>query len=707
MSIKTRFWLLVSMFLSSLLIIVSISITASVKQQSIMDDIADTLAASQSVSLIGRLMESNQSQILYALQYDPAHADLANSHYFPVSLYFDQIKTNSEQIVANWDSYLATKTARVLHEETALFHAVKGEYIKIGIVSMIDLMKANQFTQAYTHFQQQTEPLLMNARPVVDLIASKVSERVNALQVEAEKTAHIVERIMEAVVFISIIIGVLLSVYSIRIIAANLNAGRAWASHILKTGDLSSQVVLPYKKDEIAGMLTDIQVAFTYLNHGMQEASGVVTSMANADFSKRMDGDYVGDLSELQQGINGSATAISFMMSELEKVMQGLHAGQFDVRMDVRVPQAFRNLVESALNRIHSVVSDINIVMSEMSEGNFDARVEADAAGSLLTMKENINDSMDRLSMAMLGITTILTAQANGDLTKECTADFKGQLKALKDAINNSAAKLKVIVSQAVYAANTVNTAASQVSQGSTDLSSRVQEQASALAQTSITMNEMTLTVRANTSSARKVADLTNNVKHDSSNGADVMHQTIKAMQSIRESSHRISDIVILIDGIAFQTNLLALNAAVEAARAGENGRGFAVVASEVRALAGKSAEAAKDIKLLIADSVQRIEVGTQLADKSGEMLTGITDSIEKVAVMVEEIAKASHEQNEGINQVHKSMANIDRVTQENAALVEETTAAAESLSYEAESLRASMAFFNTGRSSLAIEHYK
>ena len=395
------------------------------------------------------------------------------------------------------------------------------------------------------------------------------------------------------------------------------------------------------------------------------------------------------------------------MMSELEKVMQGLYAGQFDVRMDVRVPQAFRNLVESALNRIHSVVSDINIVMSEMSEGNFDARVEADAAGSLLTMKENINDSMDRLSMAMLGITTILTAQANGDLTKECTADFKGQLKALQSAINNSAAKLKVIVSQAVYAANTVNTAASQVSQGSTDLSSRVQEQASALAQTSITMNEMTLTVRANTSSARKVADLTNNVKHDSSNGADVMHQTIKAMQSIRESSHRISDIVILIDGIAFQTNLLALNAAVEAARAGENGRGFAVVASEVRALAGKSAEAAKDIKLLIEDSVQRIEVGTQLADKSGEMLTGITDSIEKVAVMVEEIAKASHEQNEGINQVHKSMANIDRVTQENAALVEETTAAAESLSYEAESLRASMAFFNTGRSSLAIEHYK
>jgi methyl-accepting chemotaxis protein len=139
---------------------------------------------------------------------------------------------------------------------------------------------------------------------------------------------------------------------------------------------------------------------------------------------------------------------------------------------------------------------------------------------------------------------------------------------------------------------------------------------------------------------------------------------------------------VTIIDSIAFQTNLLALNAAVEAARAGEHGRGFAVVASEVRALAGKSADAAKDIKGLIEDSVQRIEAGTQLADKSGEMLNGITASIEQVAGMVEEIANASNEQSTGINQVHKAMADIDKVTQENAALVEETTAAAESLGH-------------------------
>jgi methyl-accepting chemotaxis protein len=214
----------------------------------------------------------------------------------------------------------------------------------------------------------------------------------------------------------------------------------------------------------------------------------------------------------------------------------------------------------------------------------------------------------------------------------------------------------------------------------------------------------MSSAVQANTANARKVADLAHQVQHQSVEGANVMHQTIGAMQSIRESSHKIADIVSLIDGIAFQTNLLALNAAVEAARAGEHGRGFAVVASEVRALAQKSAAAAKDIKTLIEDSVARVENGTHLAEKSGHMLGGITQAVEQVAGMIEEIANANAEQSQGIGQVHTAIAQIDAVTQQNAALVEETTAAAESLSTEANHLRQNMSFFNTGTVSNA--HY-
>jgi methyl-accepting chemotaxis protein len=458
------------------------------------------------------------------------------------------------------------------------------------------------------------------------------------------------------------------------------------------------QQIVHNAQDEIGDAARALNYLLVEISQGLTEANRVVSAVAQADFNQRITGNYVGDLEILKTGVNDSANSVSFMMGELGKVMQGLNAGQFNVRMDSKVPQAFRDLVETALNSIHCVIVDMNIVMAQMNEGDFNARVKAEARGDLATMKENVNNSMDRLAMAMTGITTIVTAQANGDLTQECTAEFKGQLKDLQAAINASASKLRTIVTQAVDASNIVNEASNQVSQGSSDLSGRVQEQAAALEQTSSTMNEMAVAVQTNTANAHKVAELTRQVKNQSMDGVAVMQQTIDAMQSIRASSSKIADIVTLIDSIAFQTNLLALNAAVEAARAGEHGRGFAVVASEVRALAGKSADAAKDIKGLIEDSVNRIHAGTQLADKSGEMLSGITASIEQVVGMIEHIADASKEQTVGINQLHKAIADIDRVTQENSALVEETTAAAESLSTEANNLRNNMSFFKTGQ---------
>jgi methyl-accepting chemotaxis protein len=468
-------------------------------------------------------------------------------------------------------------------------------------------------------------------------------------------------------------------------------------SHVATTQTFKTR--LPATADEFNVLNQSFNQLLGNLDQSISEANHVVGAIANADFAQRMTGQYVGDLAVLKEGINRSATSVSFMMAELETVMQGLNAGKFDVRMDAKVPQAFRDLVEKALLSINQVIIDINTVMTQMSQGNFGARVNANAQGALLSMKGNINSSMDQIELAMKNITTIITYQSQGDLTHECKLTFAGQLETTRLALNATNQRLKDVVEQAVSASSIVNDAASQVSQGSADLSARVQEQAAALEQTSSTMNEMATAVQANTANARKVADLTNQVQNQATDGVQVMQQTIGAMQSIKESSSKISDIVTIIDSIAFQTNLLALNAAVEAARAGEHGRGFAVVASEVRALAGKSADAAKDIKTLITDSVTRIENGTHLADKSGEMLNGIAGSIHQVASMIDQIATASNEQSVGINQVHRAIADIDKVTQENAALVEETTAAAESLSTEANNLRNNMAFFKTGQS--------
>jgi methyl-accepting chemotaxis protein len=335
--------------------------------------------------------------------------------------------------------------------------------------------------------------------------------------------------------------------------------------------------------------------------------------------------------------------------------------------------------------------------MHQMNEGKFDASVRASAMGDLLVMKNNINKSLSALGESISDVLRVLQAQSEGDLTQQVGLHYNGQLGLLAATINNSVGKVKAIVSDAVVSSHVVNDAALQVSQGSADLSSRVQDQVAALERTSATMNHMTTAVQSNTRNAQQAARQADDVKSKAIAGVSVMQQTIEAMSSIRESSHKIGDIVSLIDGIAFQTNLLALNAAVEAARAGEHGRGFAVVAGEVRALAGKSADAAKDIKNLINDSVQRIEAGTHLADQSGVMLQEINQAISLVTDSVSQIATASGEQSQGITQVHQAIHDIDRMTQENAALVEETTAAASSLGEQASVLRHNMAFFNIG----------
>lgn len=289
----------------------------------------------------------------------------------------------------------------------------------------------------------------------------------------------------------------------------------------------------------------------------------------------------------------------------------------------------------------------------------------------------------------------VLSRFSQGDLSAKMTGSFSGQLALLQSAINQAIGNMSSIIAQVSAAIMVVNDTSAQVSQGAADLSHRVQEQASTLENTGRTMHHMTDAVKLNTDNASQVAKLSHQVQQEASSGVSVMQQTIQAMQSIEESSKRIGDIVNIIDSIAFQTNLLALNAAVEAARAGEHGRGFAVVAGEVRALAGKSADAAKDIKSLIEESVARISAGTRLADQSGEMLNNINGSVNKVSAMIESIALASKQQANDIMAVNSSIGEIDRVTQENAALVEETTALSENLYQEAEKLTQAMNIFH------------
>jgi methyl-accepting chemotaxis protein len=245
--------------------------------------------------------------------------------------------------------------------------------------------------------------------------------------------------------------------------------------------------------------------------------------------------------------------------------------------------------------------------------------------------------------------------------------------------------------------AESVATASAQIAQGNTDLSSRTEEQASSLQQTAATMHQLGQTVRQNADNARQADQLAGQASEVAQRGGDVVGQVVQTMQDINASSRKIADIIGTIDGIAFQTNILALNAAVEAARAGEQGRGFAVVAGEVRNLAGRSAEAAREIKSLISASVERVERGTELVDQAGKTMGEIVGAIRGVSDTVAAISHASSEQSNGVGQVGNAITQMDQVTQQNAALVEESAAAAESLRVQAQQLVQTVSVFRLG----------
>lgn len=283
---------------------------------------------------------------------------------------------------------------------------------------------------------------------------------------------------------------------------------------------------------------------------------------------------------------------------------------------------------------------------------------------------------------------------AAGDLTTSVAVDSKDEIGQLLQALKKMNDNLAGIVGEVRTGTETIATASSQIASGNLDLSSRTEEQASSLEETASAMEELTSTVKQNADNAQQANQLAASASGVAVQGGQVVEQVISTMQSISDSSKRIADIIGVIDGIAFQTNILALNAAVEAARAGEQGRGFAVVASEVRNLAQRSANAAKEIKSLITDSVESVEVGSKLVEQAGATMREVVNSVQRVTDIVSEISAASHEQSTGIEQVNQAIGQMDEVTQQNAALVEEAAAASQSLQDQAVSLAQAVSVF-------------
>jgi methyl-accepting chemotaxis protein len=414
-------------------------------------------------------------------------------------------------------------------------------------------------------------------------------------------------------------------------------------------------------------------------------------------------------------------TSIGVFYPEPEKTLAILRNLQETRRSDLRiggrdffvvtnpVRDASRKNVGSVgewIDRSDELVAEraIQDIIGAARMGDFSRRIDTSGmSGFYLQAGQSINGLMETSQTGLNEVVRVLGALAKGDLTEKITNDYQGTFGQLKNDSNATVEQLSQIIGQIREASESIGTASSEIAAGNADLSQRTEEQASSLEETASSMEELTATVRQNAENAKQANQLAAGASAVAIKGGSVVGAVVGTMSSINESSKKIVDIISVIDGIAFQTNILALNAAVEAARAGEQGRGFAVVASEVRNLAQRSAAAAKEIKTLIGDSVDKVEEGTKLVDAAGKTMEEIVQAVKRVTDIMAEISAASQEQSAGIEQVNQAITQMDQVTQQNAALVEEAAAAAESMKDQAGSLKQAVSVFVTNDTKLSL----
>lgn len=450
-------------------------------------------------------------------------------------------------------------------------------------------------------------------------------------------------------------------------------------------------------QDEIGRVGRSFNHYLTSVQHLMVSVSDMMQSISQGQLKQRIDSDSKGDLETLKNQVNDSADQIAKVLGEIQGAIESLKQADYRYQVVGDYKGDYAKMIlglQTAMSDTQGAVKAINRVMQSISKGEFSDRLSLMLSGDLENLKTHINQSLDQLEKGISETVDVVVAQSEGDLTQRITGDYSGKLLVMADAVNSSMNNMANVVSELQVAAFTVSDAANQIATGSSDLSDRIQTQAATLQQTVSSMDAITVVVRKNADRTHRAALLAKDAKHKAQEGSTVMQQALSAMSEMADSSQKIADIIGLIDSIAFQTNLLALNAAVEAARAGEQGRGFAVVAGEVRALAQKSASASSEIRTLIELSVKQVASSQNLVGKTSEEFSRIVDQILQMHSLIGEIANANIAQTDSIEDLNKAIDGMDSVTQQNAALVEETASAADTLRAEAKDMQQQVGFF-------------
>ncbi|MFL4617887.1 methyl-accepting chemotaxis protein [Stenotrophomonas maltophilia] len=459
--------------------------------------------------------------------------------------------------------------------------------------------------------------------------------------------------------------------------------------------------------DEVTQLLRSMQRMQAQLQSVMAAQGELARQHDAGSLSYRMDESaFPGDYGRMVHETNALVGSHVQVQNRLIEVMKHYARGDLSVDMDPLPGEkaAITQAMDETKTSLSAINGEIRRLATAAAAGDFSLRGDEDRfAYDFRDMVAGLNRLMQTTDENLVQVSTLLQAISRGDLTVRMQGDFHGVFARMRDDCNATVDQLKQIVGRIQSSASSINLAAGEIASGNTDLSRRTEQQAANLEETAASMEELTSTVKQNAEHARQANQLAIGAHGVASQGGEVVGQVVTTMSAIEASSKKIAEIISVIDGIAFQTNILALNAAVEAARAGEQGRGFAVVASEVRTLAQRSAGAAKEIKGLIEDSVGKVADGSALVRQAGTTMGEIVASVQRVTDIMADISAASQEQSSGIEQVNQAVVQMDETTQQNAALVEEASAAARSMEEQANLLAEAVSVFRTGAAAAAV----
>ncbi|MDY4342075.1 methyl-accepting chemotaxis protein [Xanthomonas sp. LF07-6] len=567
------------------------------------------------------------------------------------------------------------------------------------IAQVRQLRDAGDTVQAQALLLQQARPAFVDWLASINAFIDLQEAKNRQAAKEAMATARGFALLMVGCTVLALLLGTLIALLLTRRVVRPLRQALGLAERI-GAGDLSSPDTVT-THDEAGQLLRAMQQMQRRLHEVISAQREMAARHDAGAISYRMDAQrFPGEYGRMVADTNALVDAHVQTQLRITEVMGRYAIG--DLSQDIAHYPGEKAAITAAMQQVKQNLHAINVQIQTLAEaacaGNFAHRGQPEKfEHAFRTMVENLDTMMATADANLAKFSALLRCIADGDLTVRMSGNFHGVFAAMRDDANSTVHRLTDIVAHIQRTTNSISFAAEDIASGNQELAKRSEQQAASLEETAASMEELTSTVKQNAEHAQRANQLALGAAGVASEGRDVVGQVVATMDGIQAASRRIADIIAVIDGIAFQTNILALNAAVEAARAGEQGKGFAVVAAEVGTLAHRSAGAAKEIKTLIDDSVQRVAHGATLVHQAGATMDQVVASVQHVTDLMGQISAASHEQANGIAQVNQTIARMDETTQQNVALVEEASTAARSLEEQSAQLTQAVEVFKVG----------